>query len=251
LEPFIHRGTRAILFAALFTLALSASAGAAQKSRDIIWDIVSNCLDPAAPDYCDKCRWPRTETTCAKGLTCLQTTEVWAENDAYVILRDPKMCGCPENFVHGLAIPRTRVTGVEDPRHPDSIWAFAWETALQRIGDPRVAALVVNPPWSRAQDQLHVHIVRLKEYARNNFCSNFITRVPSLDQVWSEAAKLADSAGVSDYGILVTSHPEGGFIVLIDRKSPEKEYVQEGCKVSESRPPLPGPLPESTESPRR
>ena len=48
------------------------------------------------------------------------------------MVRDRKMCGCPADFVHGLTIPLRRVTGVEDPRLPDDIWAFAWKAGLGR-----------------------------------------------------------------------------------------------------------------------
>jgi CDP-diacylglycerol pyrophosphatase len=235
LKSFTARGIQTLTLAVALTIALStsASAAAAPAKRDILWDIVSNCLDTSATDYCNKCRWPRPETSCAATLVCKQTTQVWAETEEYVVLRDRKMCGCPDGFVHGLAIPRSRVTGVEDQRHPEGIWPFAWDIALHRIQDPREAALAVNPAGLRAQDQLHVHIVRLKKGARQNFCSNYMTRVPSLDHVWAVASKLAASTWLYDYGILVTSHPEGGFIVLVDRKSPEKEYVQEGCSESD------------------
>jgi CDP-diacylglycerol pyrophosphatase len=232
LNLFCIRSAQRIIGVALLAVLLSASTGAAAeaKRRDVLWDIVTNCLDPGTPNYCEKCRWPRTETSCAAEIICKDTTEVWAATPEYVALRDRKMCGCPGDFVHGLAIPRTPVTGVEDPRHSDGIWPFAWEVALHRIPDPREAALAVNPPGLRAQDQLHVHIVRLQKGARQNFCSNYMTRVPNLDHVWADAARIAESVGMSAYGILVTTHPEGGFIVLVDRKSPEKEYVQEGCR---------------------
>jgi CDP-diacylglycerol pyrophosphatase len=140
------------------------------------------------------------------------------------------MCGCPEDFVHGLVVPRTRVTGVEDPRRPDGIWDFAWAAALKKICNPQTAALAVNPVAKRAQDQLHVHIVRLEPDARQRLLKAHATRVDKLGEVWSAAGKVAAAAGLADYGVLVAAHPEGGFIVAVDSVSPEKSYGVERCQ---------------------
>ena len=216
---------------ALLLLSLSSAVPAwAAGSRDVLWDIISSCLDPGVAGYCASCRWPRLESSCAVGRPCRETIEVWAQNEAFVALRDAKMCGCPEGFVHGLVVPRTRVTGVEDPRHPDGIWDFAWGTALTRIDQQPTAALAVNPPGRRSQDQLHLHILRLQKDARARFAQALTARVAKLDQVWSAASRIAAGAGVASYGILVTSAPEGGFIVLVDSGSPEKEYGVERCR---------------------
>jgi CDP-diacylglycerol pyrophosphatase len=213
----------------IFALFLAASADAA-GNRDVLWEIVGNCLQPGAADYCAKCRWPQVGTDCAAGKSCQQTTEVWAQNEAFVVLRDRKMCGCPEDFVHGLVVPRTRVTGVEDPRRPDGIWDFAWAAALKKICNPQTAALAVNPASKRAQDQLHVHIVRLEPDARQRLLKAHATRVDKLGEVWSAAGKVAAATGLADYGILVAAHPEGGFIVAVDSASPEKSYGVERCQ---------------------
>jgi CDP-diacylglycerol pyrophosphatase len=213
----------------MLAVSVATSADAA-GSRDVLWEIMTSCLDPGVADYCGICRSPRVETACAAGLSCKETTEVWAETDAFVVLRDRKMCGCPDDFVHGLAIPRARVTGVEDPLRPDGIWAFAWSTALKKIGDESAAALAVNPKGTRAQDQLHVHILRLKKDARQRFGKARVTRVQQLEQVWCAAGREAAAARLDDYGILVAKHPEGGFVVVVDSVSPEKSYAVERCQ---------------------
>ena len=226
-----RRAGRTLLFAALWLLSLSAVASAAEAGRrDLLWEIVANCLDPGVADYCAKCRWPRVETGCAAQLPCPDSTEVWAESAAFVALRDRKMCGCPKDFVHGLVVPRARVTGVEDPARPVGIWGFAWSQALKRIADQPTAALVVNPAAMRGQDQLHVHILRLRADARLRFSKARTTRVQNLDEVWGAASRIAAAAKLADYGILVASHPQGGFMVLIDSASPEKGYGVERCR---------------------
>ncbi len=103
------------------------------------------------PDYCVLCRYPRADSVCGKGLGCKETTRVWAETAKFAVISDIKTCGCPPDFVHGLVLPRTPVTGVEDPRKPDEIWSVAWEAARKRISDENAIALVVNPATVRTQ----------------------------------------------------------------------------------------------------
>src|ERR1035437_3649502 len=81
--------------------------------RDILWEIVSQCVDTAAQDYCAHCGWPQAYSSCAPSNDCRNTTEVWARTSNFVALRDIKMCGCSGGFVHGLALPRQAISGVE------------------------------------------------------------------------------------------------------------------------------------------
>jgi CDP-diacylglycerol pyrophosphatase len=226
-----RRGARKLLLAVLILLGLfGAGPAGAAGSRDALWNIISGCLDPGVANYCTTCQAPRAETPCAAGKGCRDTVEVWAESDAFVALRDRKMCDCPEDFVHGLVLPRVRVTGVEDPRRPDGIWSFAWSVACDRIGDESGAALVVNPAGMRDQDQLHVHLVRLQKDARQRFGAAQVTSVQKLDEVWGAASRTAAAAGLADYGVLVARRPEGGFTVLVDKVSPEKNYAIARCR---------------------
>jgi CDP-diacylglycerol pyrophosphatase len=140
------------------------------------------------------------------------------------------MCGCEKDFIHGLAMPRSPVAGVEDPRRPEGIWNFAWMVAKKRIAKETDIALVVNPARKRTQDQLHVHIVRLQPAARRRFTGAASVRVPSLSAVWREAAHTAARAGLKDYGVLVAKLPEGDFLVMVEEKSPERMYTQSECR---------------------
>ena len=105
----------------------------ANPKSDILLDIVQNCLNTKAENYCLQCRSPQLSAHCSSQPTCTASIEVWAENSDFVAMRDIKMCGCPADFVHGLVLPKSVVTGVEDVRRPDGIWQFAWDVALQRI----------------------------------------------------------------------------------------------------------------------
>lgn len=224
------RDTRVVLLCLLLAAPFLSELAVAGESRDALLTIVSSCLDIHAPDYCNLCPAPRLESPCAQGRGCKDTTEIWEEPADYVVIRDIKMCGCSPGFVHGLVIPRARITGIEDPRRPDNIWSLAWAAARKRIAEEDAIALVVNPPGSRTQDQLHVHIVRMRSDARGLFDGARSVRVRNLDEVWSAATKKASAAKLKDYGVLVARHPEAGFLVLVDEKSPEKLYTQGECR---------------------
>jgi len=132
--------------------------------------------------------------------------------------------------VHGLAIPRARVTGTEDPNRPDGIWSFAWAAARKMISDEAAIALVVNPARLRSQDQLHVHILRLKKDARQHLAELPVSRLQDLDGVWRTARQGAAEANLDDYGVLVAGHPDGGFMVRVEKDSPEWIYTVEKCQ---------------------
>ena len=198
--------------------------------RNVLWEIVTTCIDLHHADYCEHCSLPRVDSPCGVGRECRETTEVWEETANYVAIRDVKMCGCEKGFVHGLAIPRGRVIGVEDPKRPDGIWDFAWSVARKRIGEESAIALAVNPPGVRGQDQLHVHIVRLLPDARRRFTDAQSARVGSLSGTWKAAADKAAIAGLKDYGVLVARLPEGDYLVLVGESSPEKTYTLWECQ---------------------
>jgi CDP-diacylglycerol pyrophosphatase len=224
------RYVRAVLASLLLAAAFLPESAVASESRDALLTIVSSCLDIHAPDYCKHCPAPRIESPCARDLDCKATTEVWEETAAYAVIRDRKMCGCAPGFVHGLVIPRARIRGVEDSRRPDDIWGIAWATARKRIADVDAIALVVNPPGLRTQDQLHVHIVRLRGDARGRFDEARSGLVRDLAEVWSMASKKAGAANLRDYGVVVTRGNHGGFLVLVDEGSPEKLYTLSECR---------------------
>jgi len=206
------------------------AAAGASDSRNALWEIVSDCLDPAASDYCIRCRWPLAGSPCSSNHTCWDTTEIWAETPVFVAIRDRKMCGCPQGFVHGLVIPRSRIAGVEDPQRPAGIWNFAWTVACQHIDNESVIALVVNPAGRRSQDQLHVHVVRLRGDARSRLDQLTVSHVQQLDEVWNAAQKCAVDADIQDYGVLVVRDLEKGFMVRVEKESPEEIYTERSCR---------------------
>src|ERR1039458_9138404 len=92
----------------IFTAMLSACVSGGH--RDTLWNIVTNCLDSTAADYDKICRWPIDNSAAA----CRNTTGLWDKNREFAVIRDRKMCDClhDKTFVHGLAIPLTKVKGI-------------------------------------------------------------------------------------------------------------------------------------------
>ena len=195
---------------------------------DILLNIATQCINPKAQNYCNQCISPRTEGNCGNIRECKNTTEVWSENEQFVAIRDIKMCGCAKGFIHGLAMPKYEVTGVEDIRRPEEIWQFAWDTS-KKIIEPDLIALAVNPKSRRSQNQLHVHLVRIDPKVKNKFNTYSYAYVKNLEHVWETADKLAAKNSLIDYGILVTQATSNQFIVLIAPNSPEGEFTIWNC----------------------
>lgn len=218
-----------VLFALSLTFGLSYQATSATVARsDILLHIATQCVDPSKTHYCSSCMLPRADAGCGAISECKKTTEVWALNKKYTAIRDIKMCGCPASFVHGLAIPKDVVTGIEDQNRKEDIWQFAWNVGLERIESASLA-LVVNPKSDRSQNQLHVHILRLGKNARVRFSDYSHAYVQNLDWVWSVAQRLANSQGLSDYGVLVAQESSGQYIVVISPRSPEAAFTVWSC----------------------
>ena len=213
---------------AILGLIVAAGCVSAGASRDALHRIVADCLDTGDPRYCARCPDPQSGT-CALDYPCTRTTQVWALNPEYVAIRDIKMCGCGASFVHGLAMPRFTVAGVEDPRRPGGIWRFAWDAARARISEEREIALAVNPPAWRTQDQLHVHLVRLLPGARARVSALRPIRVERLEDVWAAAAEHASSRGLTSYGVIVLRVSAGGWVVAADGGSPEGSFTLARC----------------------
>ena len=205
---------------------LSTTPSFGAETRDTLWNIVSTCMDTGAADYCSRCVAPRAEAGCNR--PCWNTTQVWAESPQFVLIRDRKMCGCPEGFVHGLALPRNRVTGAEDPGRPEGIWEYAWAAAARRMPENEIA-LAVNPKNRRSQDQLHLHLVRVR---RESLPADprRTARVDALGAVWNVAAGKAAELAWRDYGILVVKGPETGYLVVVDDGSPEYDFTLAECR---------------------
>ena len=195
---------------------------------DILLNIATQCINPKTQNYCNQCVSPRIDSSCGNPQDCKNTTEIWSENEQFVSIRDIKMCGCSKDFIHGLTMPRSEVTGIEDIRRQEEIWQFAWETS-KKIIEPNLIALVVNPKSHRSQNQLHVHLVRIDPKVKNKFNAYIFTYVKNLDHVWETAGKLAAKNSLIDYGILVTRATSNQFTVLITPNSPESEFTIWKC----------------------
>ena len=223
------RGVKHFAVATLLLMACAVQTPVRALERsDMLLDIVLNCVTPGSGNYCSLCRLPRNDAGCGAALECNRNTEVWALTGQYTAIRDIKMCGCPTEFVHGLALPTYPVTGVEDPRRPEGIWQFAWDAAIGRM-DAESIALVVNPGRQRSQNQLHVHIVRLAKGARENLEKESPRYVGNLDQIWATASASAASKGLEDYGVLVSQRPQRDFLVVVTANSPEKLFTKFLC----------------------
>ena len=220
---------RRLVAGACLLWAFVGGASLAATGRDVLLEIVTNCVDASPADYCSRCRWPRQGSVCGQPDECRKTTDVWNLTAGFVVIRDVKMCGCPAGFVHGLALPRDRVTGVEDPRRPAGIWQFAWESALARI-EPAAIALVVNPAGRRSQDQLHLHLLRLRPGVEAEMRRDLVGTVRDLADVWTVAARGAAARGLGDYGVLVTRPAGDEFLVIVTAGSPETAYTDWQCR---------------------
>lgn len=236
--------------AALCALLLCAvcNVSPAQNRSDILWNIVNNCLADGAATRAQVCPAPPRPAQPPSAFAgkseaqryCRTSTEEWArEPGVFVSFRDIKMCDCPDQpeFIHGLALPFAKVTGVEDPARPDGIWAFAWSVGLKKIGDKQVIGLAMNPQSGRSQNQMHVHIVRLRPDYLKRIDANpdaVLRTVPlhDLGRVWSETFPAAGPDGFRDFGVLVTSDGADGYVLrVIDPSfSPEGDYTQWSCR---------------------
>ena len=125
-------------------------------------------------------------------------------------------------------MPRETVTGVEDPLRPEEIWPFAWSVGIERIEENSLA-LVVNPKSQRTQNQLHVHILRLNEDARQKFTAYGFAIVDDINHAWKVAERVATRSGMSDYGVLVSRYPDNQFIVVVSKDSPETLFTKWQC----------------------
>lgn len=195
---------------------------------DILLHIVSQCVDPLKENYCSNCMLPRREANCGGISECKKTNEVWTLNTQYVAIRDIKMCGCPVEFIHGLALPRQIITGVEDLNREEGIWQFAWDVGIERI-ETESLALVVNPKSQRSQNQLHLHVLKLDQNARTRFEQYAPVYVDTLEDVWLVADKVAKTKGLNDYGVLVAKALEGKYLVLVSPDSPEAAFTIWKC----------------------
>jgi CDP-diacylglycerol pyrophosphatase len=209
-------------------LLLTLTEVSAQSNRDILLGIANKCLDTNVENYCKVCSTPRADSICNSEQQCRATVEVWSLNEDFASFRDVKMCGCNSDFVHGLTIPRKKITGVEDPMKPNDIWNFAWKTGAEKIPESELV-LVVNPKNNRSQDHLHVHMVRLNPGKVNLMNEYLVGNIQSLDSVWQTAHNFSESKGWNDYGVLVLKSSELSYSVFVTPFNSEHAYTNYRC----------------------
>jgi CDP-diacylglycerol pyrophosphatase len=125
-------------------------------------------------------------------------------------------------------MPKATVTGIEDSRRPDSIWTFSWQVALERLKSHEIA-LAVNPLTKRTQNQLHVHVVRLKPGFHEKQSQHVVVSTRDLNAVWRLAQQAADERKMPEYGVLVSAASNGEFLVTLTSQSPEGQFTQAVC----------------------
>ncbi len=220
--------------ACVLVVALHRDLARADESPDALWQIVSRCID-GADRTAPYCGCPAFVRSCCGDTKTPDADVVWGETPHFVAIRDMTMCGCDDGFTAGLAMPRTRVTGIEDPARPDAIWPFAWQIARRRIADEHEIALVINPDDARTQNQMHVHILRLKPDARRRLdtTSGLITiDVPDLARIFTAGTARVGAAAIGVHGILVVRRLDGGYrVVLTDARSPQ-EFTLNRCPTA-------------------
>jgi CDP-diacylglycerol pyrophosphatase len=232
---------RTAILGGLLAIAAAADAGhavghsASGMPPGTLWDIISTCVDRegAAADAL-VCGCEPFAGSCCGDRATPNDAVVWAKTAQFVAIRDLKMCGCDPGFIAGLALPRTRVTGIEDPARPEGIWRFAWEVARARIPDDLEIGLVINPIQARSQNQMHVHMLRLKRGARAALDAaqaggtiaeppgTIVVHLANLDAVFAETLAHVGAPQMGNHGVLVARAREGGFLAAItDWRSPQ------------------------------
>src|SRR5215468_774727 len=130
--PARHRTRAAVVAVAALLAGCAATPRIPVTGSSALWAIVSGCVDRERAGYCT---CPAFALSCCGEPHTPDADVVWAMSADFVAIRDLKMCGCPRGFVAGLALPRARVSGIEDPHRPEAIWPFAWDVARAHIAD--------------------------------------------------------------------------------------------------------------------
>jgi CDP-diacylglycerol pyrophosphatase len=205
-----------------------------------LWAVVSTCIDRRTAAFCT---CPAFARSCCGDRATPDADVVWSRTPDFVAIRDLAMCGCPAGFVAGLALPRSRVTGIEDPRRPEGIWPFAWRVVRSRIADERQIALAINPKNTRSENQLLIHLLRLRPETRAWLDASdaapprgaVLVPLATLDAVFAAAEKRVGAGRIADTCILVArARGDGWRAVLTDRTSPQA-FTINACR--ERRPP--------------
>jgi CDP-diacylglycerol pyrophosphatase len=230
-RAFVWACSFTVFLAVLVALPLQGASDPEPGARDpdALWHIVSSCFENHRGGYC---ACPSFARSCCNDPRTPDADVVLASTPDFVAIRDMKACGCPASFFAALAMPRSQVTGIEDPRRPEGIWPFAWSLAHARIEDQDEIALVINPETARTQNQMHVHLSRLKPGERERLDALgdgrsadglLLMTLRDLSGVFAAVAAALGTDEIGDRGVLVMHARDGdGFRALItERFSPE------------------------------
>jgi hypothetical protein len=223
----------AALAAAIAVAGCAASRDHPGTGPSALWTIVSRCVDRQTAAYCS---CPPFELSCCGNPSTPDADVVWARTADFVVIRDLRMCGCPPGFVSGLAMPVTRVSGIEDPRRPEGIWRFAWEAARVRIPDEQAIGLVLNPPDARTQNQMHVHLLQLRAEVRPWLDGEApappgvqVIPVPDLDAVFAAVQARVGADHMRDTGVLVARGRRGGWRAVLTHQTSPQAFTLNRC----------------------
>ena len=232
---FVTWQSSALMFALLSACGPTTGSEGVQHdpARDALWHIVDDCINERELT----CTCPALLKSCCGDPDEPARQAIWALSKDYVVIRDMLACGC-EALVWGLAMPRARVTGIEDPRRPEGIWPFAWKVARTKIDDPGIIALVLNPETRRSQDQMHVHILRLNERAKAFLAGDSretervqIVPLPRLEEAFAVAKKTVGEEALPRTGLLVARARSGpGWTVLLFDDASPKAFATTTCE---------------------
>jgi len=205
---------------------------------DALWNLISLCINQSESKYC---LCSTMIKTCCNDPDTPDEDVVWSLDKDFLVIRDIRQCGCPKGFVTAITMPRMKVTGIEDPKRPEGIWLFAWDTASRVIPDHGEIGLTINPQGRRSQNQMHVHIQRIKPETRKWFDDPAMRRQASekyklifidLDDLGGVFKAVGEKVGISrmkDTGVLIVKSTNTGFQAMITfDKSPEA-FVEKFC----------------------
>jgi len=166
---------------------------------------------------------------------------VWSIDNDYVAIQGTPMCGCPQDFISGLVLPRTKITGIEDPKRPNGIWQFAWDTAIGKISSQDEIGLSINPVQHRSQNQMHIHIQRItsktriwfddpkeQQHAANKYDLIFLD-LSDLSKVFTIVKKQVGESEMRDTGVMVVGSSGGNFQAMITHRRSPESFVEKKC----------------------
>lgn len=211
---------------------LNKNSGPEGPAANALWGLLSQCINASGNQTC---ACPSLLGSCCAGPASSYADAVWATTPDFVALRDVKQCACPSEFVHGLALPRVKVTGIEDLNRPNAIWPFAWQTAATKIANPQEICLAINPPQARSQNQMHVHMMRLLPKTRTwldgaqHLEGLVLLDLTDLHGVFTEVLVKVGADQMGKTGVVVAQGVHGRYRALLTDRTAAEHFCQKLC----------------------